>query len=56
MEPKNKGEDNKSELSKQRISIEQYNLEVDEAVRRYENGIYIAHSDAKQEMERWFHG
>ena len=37
----------------ERISIEQYNKEIDEAVARFENGNYITHAKAKDIMKNW---
>jgi hypothetical protein len=36
-----------------RISIEQYNQELDEAVRRVEAGDFITHEDLVEEMKNW---
>ena len=35
------------------ISIEQYNKEIDEAEREYENGEYITHEAMKKKMRQW---
>ncbi len=37
----------------ERITVEQYNKEIDEAVARYESGNYITHEKAKDLMNRW---
>ena len=37
----------------QRISIEQYNDEIDEAVNRVEKGYYTSHEDLTKESEKW---
>ena len=37
----------------ERISVEQYNKELDEAVARYESGNFITHSQAKNIMKNW---
>ena len=37
----------------QRISIEQYNKELDEAVARIEKGNFITHKDALKELSKW---
>jgi len=36
-----------------RVSIEQYNKEIDEAVKRVESGKFISHEDVMREMEEW---
>ena len=37
----------------QRVSIEQYNREIEEANNRIESGEYTAHKDVKKESETW---
>ncbi len=37
----------------QRVSIEQYNREIEEANNRIESGGYTAHNDVKRESETW---
>lgn len=37
----------------ERISIEQYNRELEEADRRMANGHFISHEDVKEEMKTW---
>jgi hypothetical protein len=37
----------------QRISIEQYNREIEEANSRIESGEYLTHNDVKKESETW---
>lgn len=39
--------------SKKRISIEQYNRELDEAEKRIDSGKYIRHEDFIKEMKNW---
>lgn len=36
-----------------RISQKQYNIELDEAVSRIENGIFVTHQDALKELAKW---
>jgi hypothetical protein len=36
-----------------RISVKQYNKELDEAVNRIENGNSISHKDALKEIAKW---
>jgi predicted transcriptional regulator len=36
-----------------RITLEQYNLEIEEAERRIENGEFIVHEDAIKQMKGW---
>lgn len=37
----------------QRISVEQYNKEIEEAEAEYERGEYITHEDLLKEMKKW---
>ena len=37
----------------QRVSIEQYNRELEEANNRIEAGEYTSHEDVKKESEKW---
>ena len=37
----------------QRISIEQYNKEIDEAMHRIDAGEFITHEDMEKESELW---
>lgn len=37
----------------ERISIEQYNKEIEEAVERIASGNFITHEQLKQEMKKW---
>lgn len=37
----------------ERISIEQYNLELDEAEAEMDQGEYISHEDLKEQMKKW---
>jgi len=37
----------------ERIGIEQYNKELDEAEAEMDRGEYISHEDLKKEMEKW---
>lgn len=37
----------------ERVSIEQYNHELDEANSRIESGDYTSHSDVKKEADTW---
>jgi len=37
----------------ERISIEQYNREIDEAVARFESGNYITHAQMKEISKDW---
>lgn len=37
----------------QRISIEQYNKEIDHAIEQVENGHFITHEALLKEMEKW---
>jgi hypothetical protein len=37
----------------QRISIEQYNKEIDEAEKRYDAGFFTSHEDVLKESESW---
>jgi hypothetical protein len=36
-----------------RISIKQYNKEIDDAVQRIEKGISVSHNDALKEISKW---
>ena len=36
-----------------RISIEQYNKEIDEAMARIDAGKFTTHEDVEKEMEKW---
>ena len=36
-----------------RISVEQYNQELDEADAEIDNGEFITHEDLKREMKKW---
>jgi len=36
-----------------RISIKQYNKEIDEAIAQVEAGNYITHDELEKEMEQW---
>jgi hypothetical protein len=38
----------------QRITIEQYNKELEEAEARMDAGEFISHEDAKKQAESWF--
>lgn len=37
----------------QRVSVEQYNKELDEAEAEMNRGEYISHKDFKKKMEKW---
>ena len=37
----------------QRVSIEQYNKELDQAEAEMDRGEYISHEDLKKQMEKW---
>ena len=37
----------------ERVSIEQYNRELDEAEAVMDKGEYISHTDLKKQMEKW---
>ena len=37
----------------QRVSVEQYNKELDEAEAEMDRGEYINHEDLKKQMEKW---
>jgi hypothetical protein len=39
--------------NKERISSNQYNKEIDEAVSRIENGNFVSHKDALKEISKW---
>ena len=41
------------EKPEERISIEQYNQEIDEAVARYKKGKYISHDAVKEMSKNW---
>jgi hypothetical protein len=36
-----------------RITLKQYNKELDEAVARVENGNFVSHKDAVKELSKW---
>lgn len=36
-----------------RITLKQYNKELDEAVARIENGNFVSHKDAVKELSKW---
>jgi molybdopterin converting factor small subunit len=36
-----------------RVSIDQYNHELDEAITRLDSGDYISHENVKKESEKW---
>lgn len=39
--------------NKKRISSNEYNKEIDEAVSRIENGNFVSHKDALKEISKW---
>lgn len=43
----------KIKMDGQRISIEQYNKELDEAEAEMDRGEYISHEELKKQMEKW---
>jgi len=47
------GLNNQQSNQEGRISIEQYNKELDEAERRIDKGEYITHDDVVKESKKW---
>lgn len=47
------GLNNQQSIKEGRISIEQYNMELDEAERRIDKGEYITHDDVVKESKKW---
>ncbi len=43
----------RKKVSSERISIEQYNKEVNEAIARVENGEYYTQEEAEKIMDKW---
>jgi D-ribose pyranose/furanose isomerase RbsD len=43
----------KQKEDSQRVSVEQYNRELEEANNRIESGEYTSHDDVKKESEKW---
>ena len=43
----------KKDKSEERISIKQYNRELDAAEKEYENGNYITQAELRKEIEQW---
>ena len=43
-----------SEENKGRISIDQYNKEIEEAEAEMDRGIYHTHDDLKKQMKKWW--
>lgn len=44
---------NEASKEEERISIEQYNKELDEAEAEMDRGEYISHEDFKKQMDEW---
>ena len=43
----------KEDSNSERISIEQYNKEVDEVVAQYRKGDYITHEELEEKVKEW---